>query len=113
MKNYSKHPNQLIPIHYGLSSTAAGRYQLLSRYYDPYRIMLGLPDFSPDSQDAIALQQIKERGALDDIEAGHFIIAIGKVSNIWASLPGATYGQHTNQMAVLEDAYERAGGQFA
>ncbi len=33
-------------------STAAGRYQILARYYDHYRQQLGLPDFSPASQDA-------------------------------------------------------------
>jgi muramidase (phage lysozyme) len=38
---------------------------------------------------------------------------MAKVSNIWASLPGAGYGQHENRMDVLADAYERAGGQFA
>ena len=31
---------------------------------DAYRKQLGLKDFSPKSQDAVALQQIKERGAL-------------------------------------------------
>ena len=47
-----------------LKSTGAGRYQLLSRWWDAYRKQLGLKDFSPKSQDAVALQQIKERGAL-------------------------------------------------
>ena len=40
------------------------RYQLFSRWWDAYRKQLGLKDFSPKSQDAVALQQIKERGAL-------------------------------------------------
>lgn len=113
MKNYDAHPRMLIPINDHLSSTAAGRYQLLYRYYEPYKKLLGLPDFSPASQDAIALQQIKERHALEDIDAGHFQIAVAKVSNIWASLPGAGYGQHENLMAALENAYERAGGEFS
>ena len=42
-----------------LKSTGAGRYQLLSRWWDAYRKQLGLKDFSPKSQDAVALQQIK------------------------------------------------------
>ena len=33
--------------------------QLLSRWWDAYRKQLGLKDFSPKSQDAVALQQIK------------------------------------------------------
>ena len=33
--------------------------QLLSRWWDAYRKQLGLKNFSPKSQDAVALQQIK------------------------------------------------------
>ena len=53
----------------------------------------GLKDFSPKSQDAVALQQIKERGALPMIDRGDIRQAIDRCSNIWASLPGAGYGQ--------------------
>ena len=35
---------------------------------DAYRKQLGLKDFSPKSQDAVAIQQIKERGALPMID---------------------------------------------
>ena len=97
----------------GLASTASGRYQFLVRDWGFYRIKLGLQDFSPESQDKWALQLIKERHALDDIDTGHFVIAVGKCANLWASLPGAGYGQHENQLAALEDAYEQAGGLFA
>lgn len=98
----------------GLTSTASGRYQFLVRDWGFYRLKLNLPDFGPDSQDRWAAQLIKERRALDDIETGHFIIAVGKVSNLWASLPGANYpGQPMHQMADLENAYEQAGGTFA
>ena len=60
---------------------------------DAYRKQLGLKDFSPKSQDAVALQQIKERGALPMIDRGDIRQAIDRCSNIWASLPGAGYGQ--------------------
>ena len=46
-------------------------------------------DFSPKSQDAVALQQIKERGALPMIDRGDIRQAIDRCSNIWASLPEA------------------------
>ena len=42
-----------------LKSTGAGRYQLLSRWWDAYRKQLGLKDFSPKSQDAVALQPLR------------------------------------------------------
>ena len=38
-----------------LKSTGAGRYQLLSRWWDAYRKQLGLKDFSPKSQDAVGI----------------------------------------------------------
>lgn len=76
-----------------LTSTASGRYQLLLRWWTPYKAMLRLPDFSPASQDAVAIQQIRERGALPLIEAGNVEAAIAACSNIWASLPNNDYGQ--------------------
>ncbi len=111
---YDDHPRKLVVLNNkGLKSTAAGRYQLLSRYFDAYKKMLNLPDFSPDSQDKIALQQIAERKALADIDAGRIEQAIRKCSNIWASFPGAGYGQHENDMDRLLQAYKDAGGEVA
>jgi muramidase (phage lysozyme) len=111
--SYDDHPRKLVWIRPGLASTAAGRYQLLKRYYDAYKKQLNLPNFSPLSQDLIAIQQIRERGALQDIEKGYISVAIDKVKNIWASLPGAGYGQHENSLNKLITAYKDAGGTVA
>ena len=112
--SYATHPNILVRLpKLGISSTAAGRYQLLARYWVAYKSRLHLSDFSPRSQDLIAIQQIRERHALPDIEAGRLDDAIAKVSNIWASLPGANYGQHTNDIDRLRTAYLRNGGGLA
>ena len=94
-------------------TTAAGRYQLLARYFDAYKKQLNLPDFSPASQDAIAIQQIKECKALADIDAGRIAQAIKKCRRIWASLPGAGYGQHENSIDYCLAAYKKAGGTLA
>ncbi|WAC45562.1 glycoside hydrolase family 104 protein [Pseudomonas sp. SL4(2022)] len=111
---YADHPRKLIPLpKLGIKSTAAGRYQLLSRYYDAYKRQLGVPDFSPLSQDKIAIQQIRERRALPDIQAGRIAEAIAKCRNIWASLPGAGYGQHEHALDDLIDHYLAAGGVLA
>ena len=59
--DYSDHPRKSHTLN--PKSTGARRYQLLSRWWDAYRKQFGLKDFSPKSQDAVALQQIKERGA--------------------------------------------------
>ena len=55
---------------------------------DAYRKQLGLKDFSPKSQDAVALQQIKERGALPMIDRGDIRQAIDRCSNIWGFTAG-------------------------
>ncbi|ANC42920.1 glycoside hydrolase family protein [Pandoraea pnomenusa] len=109
--SYADHPRKSVWIkRFNLWSTAAGRYQLLSRYYDAYKKQLGLPDFSPVSQDKIAIQQIRERGALADIKAGRIESAISKCRNIWASLPGAGYGQVEHALGPLLEQYLKAGG---
>ncbi|VFR43372.1 Phage lysin [plant metagenome] len=109
--DYTDHPRILVRLpRLNISSTAAGRYQLLSRYWDAYRKQLNLPDFSPENQDRVAIQQIRERGALPDIAAGRFDEAVRKVRNIWASLPGAGYGQHEQSLARLREVYLKAGG---
>ena len=59
--DYSDHPRKLVTLNPKLKSTGAGRYQLLSRWWMP-TARSHLKDFSPKSQDAVALQQIKERG---------------------------------------------------
>ena len=108
--SYADHPHKLIKLNENLSSTAAGRYQLLARYYDVYKKQLNLPDFSPASQDAIAIQQIKECNAYNDVIAGRFYIAVQKCAHIWASLPGAGYNQHENKIENLKQAYTSYGG---
>lgn len=103
--SYADHPRKSVwctDSHGGrFRSSAAGRYQILCRYFDSYALLLHLPDFSPMSQDAIALQLIKECHALNDIENGDIGIAITRCCSRWASLPGAGYSQHENKMGDL------------
>jgi muramidase (phage lysozyme) len=94
-------------------TTAAGRYQITQSNYDHYKISLGLSDFGHDSQDAIAMQLIKEAHALDNVNAGNFNIAVAQCCKTWASLPGAGYGQHENKLEALREAYTEAGGNLA
>jgi muramidase (phage lysozyme) len=111
--SYADHPRKRVQLSPGLSSTAAGRYQILARYYDAYRAALKLPDFSPASQDAIAIQMIRERQAYNDVCAGRIDEAVAKCASIWASLPGNNYGQHENSLTALRGAYTDAGGKLA
>ena len=109
-ESYADHPRKVVHVKANLYSSAAGRYQLLSRYFDVYKTQLQLPDFGPESQDAIALQQIRESRALADIDAGRIYWAMTRCNRIWASLPGSPYGQKTRAPAQCRKEFERAGG---
>ena len=96
-----------------ITSSAAGAYQILRRTWDGVRVKLGLPDFSPASQDRAAVELIRQRGALADVRAGRFADAINKCRKEWASLPGAGYGQPEKNVGDLFTAYINAGGNVA
>ena len=61
----------------------------------------------------MAIQQIRECGALPDVDAGRLELAISRVRRIWASLPGAGYGQPEHSIGSLRAAYLAAGGSLA
>ena len=110
-QGYADHPRKLVTLNKaGLQSTAAGRYQILAKFFDYYKKALDLPDFSPESQDKIAIQMMKEVHALDLIEAGNFQKAVIQCGSRWASLPNNSYGQRQVPIADLQAAYEKAGG---
>lgn len=108
--DYSKHPGVYVKLNPRLTSSAAGRYQILEKFAKHYMKQLRLPDFGPDSQDKIAIQLIKECKALDDIYAGRIHSAVYKCRSRWASLPGAGYGQHEQKVEKLIAVFEKAGG---
>ena len=61
-----------------------------------------------ESQDAVALQQIKERGALPMIDRGDIRQAIDRCSTR-ASLPGAGYGQFEHKAdSLIANSKQRA-----
>ena len=61
------------------------------------------------SQDAVALQQIKDNDAHHLIDRGDIRQAIDRCSNIWASLPGAGYGQFEHKADSLIAKFKEAG----
>ena len=71
-----------------------GRYQLLSRWWDAYPQAAWPERLLSKSQDAVALQQIKERGALPMIDRGDIRQAIDRCAYLgftagrwlWSSL---------------------------
>ena len=106
--DYSDHPRKLVTLNPKLKSTGAGRYQLLPVGGMP--TASSLPErLLSESQDAVALQQIKERGALPMIDRGDIRQAIDRCSNIWASLPGAGYGRWSKADSLIAK-FKEAGG---
>lgn len=101
----SDHPRQQIPIrsgpNAGKTSSAAGRYQFLGSTWDEAKNALGLPDFSPDSQDAAAVwlaerdyaKRTRGRNLWEDLDGAKGDPAKlnflgGALSGTWTSLPG-------------------------
>jgi muramidase (phage lysozyme) len=92
-------------------STAAGRYQILSKTWNAIRG--NLPDFTPASQDQAALKLIRGRGVtnIDSINTrAELEAAIKKLNREWASLPGSPYGQPRKSMTQLWTEFQRLSG---
>lgn len=115
--SYATHPRQF--FNYtdlagnAKRTSAAGAYQITATTFDALVSKYGYSDFTPATQDAMALQLINEKGALGDVQAGRFEVALNKVRKIWASLPGAGADQPERNLAYVKSAYESAGGTYA
>ena len=110
--DYSKHPKVKVWLpRYNINSTAAGRYQFLAGTWDAIVKKYGFKGrFTPEAQDLAAIKLLTECGALSLINSGRIAEAIAKAAPIWASLPGAGYGQREHKLASLLGIYaeERA-----
>ncbi len=108
-ETYARHPNILVHLpRWGISSTAAGRYQFLRRTWDDLTEQLRLRDFSPEAQDRGAVRMFVWAGALDEIKAGQVEKAMHLCRKLWASLPGAGYGQPEKKQSELLAVYREA-----
>ncbi|KYC34559.1 lysozyme [Scytonema hofmannii PCC 7110] len=108
--DFSTHPQkkQCAPINgKRVCSTAAGAYQMLNRSWQDLAPKLNLKDFSPASQDKMAIEYIRRNNALNDVEAGRFDAAVYKVRKVWASFPNNNYGQNSKSIEKLKIYYEQ------
>lgn len=102
--SFHDHPRTVQSIDFKgqkLRSSAAGRYQFLTRTWDGLVPRIGATDFGPRAQDRGALVLIADKKALEDIKTNRLEKAVEKVRNLWASLPGSPYGQPTRTMHEL------------
>lgn len=97
-ESFVDHPNKVIDGG-NIKSSAAGRYQIMDYTWfgkngaPGLKKRFGYKDFSPQSQDAAAIELIRGRGAYDLIEQGKISEAFNKLNREWASFPGSPYGQ--------------------
>lgn len=114
---YADHPRIKVTRKMGnraITSTAAGRYQFLSKTWDSVVKIYGFKGrFTPEAQDLAAIKLIMECRAYEDIKDGRFEVAVDKCRNIWASLPGAGYGQPEKKMEALLAEYKKALARYA
>jgi len=106
--DYSKHPGVVGVTTKEGPSTAAGRYQITKTTYDRYAKKLGITDFSPESQDKIALELIKDNDALEDVKKGNYQAANAKLGGVWASLPSSKYNQPKRSSTWIEENFDTA-----
>jgi muramidase (phage lysozyme) len=114
--DFHDHPRVVNCTSSGLCSDAAGRYQFLSTTWDSVAHALGLHDFSPNNQDLGAVELIRQRGALDRVEAGDVVGACqghGGTTGAaweWASLPPGRYGQPSITFGEAKRLFIKFGG---
>ena len=78
------------------------------RTYDEFKKKLGLKDFSPESQDKIALALVKQAGGIELIAAGKIEEAIKKLNRRWSSLPGGVHSRIKMEAALEKyTAYQK------
>jgi muramidase (phage lysozyme) len=107
--SFNDHPRELkCGRRYGkkLCSDAAGRYQFLSTTWDRFAKKFGVKDFSPQNQDLMAIELIREKGALGDVEAGRFEPAVRKLAYIWPSFRRFG-GSVESSLPKLETMYQK------
>jgi muramidase (phage lysozyme) len=95
-KDFSTHPNKTVylkSLGNTIQTNAAGKYQIMGFNWGPYSKRLNLKDFSPESQDKIAIQMIADRGALNSVLKGDYVNGIKKLKSQWASLPATEIKQ--------------------
>lgn len=81
--DYSTHPGPGA----GGKSTAAGMYQITVDTWRDHGGKMGLTDFSPKTQDLIAVEMLRSINAIDNIKAGNVSGAMNRASVKWAALP--------------------------
>lgn len=87
------------------TSTAAGAYQIMHRTFEDLVKIVGLTDFSPQTQDIFAVQLLGRRGAISLILNNEIEKAFLACNKEWASLPLSPYNQNPKDMDTTMKYY--------
>jgi muramidase (phage lysozyme) len=110
--DYSTHPGPGC----GGVTTASGMYQINKvTWQDHGERRMGLTDFTPETQDLIAVSILRGLDVIDKIKSGDIETGVSRASKQWAALPegkGKTgrYNQPFVKFERFEEAYKAAGG---
>ena len=96
-------------------TTAAGMYQINKKTWQEMGGKMGLTDFSPATQDLLAVEILRILGAIDKIVAGDVDNALSSASRRWAALPqgpgkAGRYDQPYMEYDDFVTAYKSSGG---
>lgn len=103
----------------GGRTTAAGMYQETRPTWLEMSARMGLDDFSPETQDLVAVEILRTIGAIEAILRGDLAGALDKASLRWSSLPRGKGrpGRYPPQPSIAFDTFEShyrtAGGTLA
>ncbi len=104
----SSHPGFAGGFYKGRRQSASGRYQIQKKTYDEISRQTGLTGFDQASQDQMAAYLLFKQGAVDNFVRGDFKGGFFDSRKIWASLPGAGYGQGERSDRFLMRAVEES-----
>lgn len=109
MNSCASHPNQCLK--FGSScSTAAGRYQFLTKTWNSVKSAKGLSSFEPENQERGAAYLVSSVRKVTvpqsrPMTASEFSNAMSKLSWEWASLPPGRYGQPNKSASQMRNMY--------
>ena len=104
---YTTHPHRRV-FKWRKWSDAAGAYQILFSTWSEAKGRGIVSDFSPASQDRLAFEKLRTRGALSAICSGDLTTAYRRLVNEWTALPGA--GQSRMSPSAGRAAFIEFGG---
>lgn len=108
--DFSTHPGPGL----GGRTTAAGMYQENIGTWREMGGTIGLTDFTPETQDLIAVEILRKINVADRIKAGHINAAMGPASHRWSSLPGGKGlpGHYPHQPSITYEKFESKYKEF-